>query len=177
MKFWIVLLLMSFTAVTQAQQVINNGNTYEVVGKTILKDGADITETLSAAEQKEIRDVLKDKLKADKLAEKLKKDAEKVADKLEKERKKTEKNIEKERKRIEKDLKKAEKEKKKAEKALKNRLKAQDKLRKAEGKLIKAEEKYKSLKFKGKLSPNDEAKWLKDIRSLEEKVSKAKRKM
>ena len=81
MKFWIVLLFVSFTAVTQAQQVINNGTTYEVVGKSIMKDGVDITQTLSAAEQKEIKDVLNAKLKADKLADSLKKDAEKAAEK------------------------------------------------------------------------------------------------
>lgn len=81
---------------------------------------------------------------------------------------------EKERKKAQKAQKKAEKEQKKA---LKQKEKAQSDYNKAVKDLEQAQSKFERLKNKGKLSPNDEAKWLEKIQKLNGKIEKAEKKL
>lgn len=156
MKFLILLVLfLGGTLNTQAQEVDYNGTIYKVRGETILKDGADVTTTLSAEQQTGVFETLS-KQKA-----------------LEAERKIAEKAI----KKAESDQKKAEKKQKKAEKELKAREKAQSKFEDAGDDYNDAIKKYEKFKKKGKLSPNDEVKWLEKIEDLKEDIDKAKRKL
>jgi membrane carboxypeptidase/penicillin-binding protein len=152
MKLWILLLFLGFGFAANAQQVISNGVAYEVKGKAIFKDGVDVTETLSVEQQKEIKSTLDKKLKEASKAEKAIKKAEKEA-------------------------KKAEKAQKRAEKDLKLKQKAQDRFERASKNLSKNQEKYEKLKRKGKLSPNDEIKWLKKLEDYKEDLDKAKKKL
>ena len=66
---------------------------------------------------------------------------------------------------------------KKAEKELKKKEKLQKNYKKAQDNLKKAQKKYEKIKKKGKLSPEDEGKWLEKIEKLTEKVDKAKGKL
>lgn len=116
--------------------------------------------------KKEEEKVLKDAERAKKEEEKALKKKEDVAKKLEKENKKAIKA-----------QKKAEKAQKKAEKAIKKKEKLQKNFEKAESSLEKGQKKYEKLKGKGKLSPEDEKKWLEKLEKLSEKVTKAKRKL
>ncbi len=155
MKYYITLLLLTFSLTSFAQEVKQGEKTYEVKKEKIFLNGEDVTETLST-EEKEV--IFKE---AAIISEKLKKaeKAQKAAEKLEKEKKK------------------AEKAQKKAEKALKKKEKLQKNYKKAQDNLKKAQKKYEKLKKKGKLSPVDEGKWLDKIEKLTEKVDKAKRKL
>ena len=155
MKFWVILLFLGFGFCANAQEIKVNGTTYEVKGKIILKDGVDVTNTLTIEQQNEIRSSLEKKLKVEKEAKK----AEKAQNKAEKAQKK------------------AEKEQKRAEKALKKKEKAQDRYERAGEKYKDAQKKYERLKSKGKLSPQDEAKWLEKLEDLKEDIEKAKKKM
>lgn len=80
-------------------------------------------------------------------------------------------------KKAEKARKKKEKAQKKAEKNLKKKQKAQDKYTKATKKLDQNESKYKRLKEQGKLSPNDEEKWLKKLDRFKKDVEKRRKKL
>ena len=69
------------------------------------------------------------------------------------------------------------KDSKKSEKELNQKEKAQSNYEKAIKNYSQAQSKYEKLKEKGKLSPKDEAKWLKKQESLNEKLEKAEKKM
>lgn len=73
--------------------------------------------------------------------------------------------------------KKTEKKIKKEEKELKAKENAQESYDAALVKVEKETAKYERLKRKGKLSPNDEVKWLDKIAKLKEKAAKKKRKL
>lgn len=77
----------------------------------------------------------------------------------------------------EKALKKAQKAQKKAEKELKAKQRAQDNFEKATKKLEQNQTKYEKLKNKGKLSPNDEEKWLKSLNKYKKEVESAQKKL
>ncbi len=178
MKFLVVIVLIfAMTLSAQAQEVDYNGTTYKVKGKSISQNGADVTGSLSVNEQIGIREALRQQKAIDEQQQK----AEKA---LIAERKRADKALDEERKRAERvvkkaenDLKTAEKKQKKAEKELKARDKAQSNYKKAGDKYNDAINKYEKLKRKGKLSPNDEAKWLEKIDRLNEDIDKAKRKL
>ncbi|WP_445736422.1 hypothetical protein [Mariniflexile sp.] len=154
MKLLAVLLLFLGIAISaQAQEVDFNGTIYKVKRKTILQNGEDVTSKLSEAEQTSIREALSRK------------------EALEAEHRKAEKAV----KDAEKEQKRAEKKQKKAEKELKAREKAQSKFEDANKDYTKATAKYEKLKKRGKLSPNDEAKWLEKIQDLKEDIDKTKR--
>ncbi len=159
MKIILTLVFLALSFAVNAQEVISNGTAYEVKGKAIYKNGVDITETLTAEEQKEIKTALEAKLKAAKEAEKAQKQAEKELKKAEKARKE------------------AEKAQKKAEKELKQKQKAQASYDKAAKNHEKAVDTYEKRKNRGDLSPNDEAKWLKKIQKLSESREKASKKL
>ncbi|MFV0540811.1 MAG: hypothetical protein ACK5MZ_06185 [Aestuariibaculum sp.] len=148
MKFWIVALFMGFAFLSQAQQIEVQGETFHVKGKTFLKNGEDVTESLSLEKKTEIRNAL-DK---------------------QKEVKKVQEQTEKAREQAEKAQKKAEKTKMQAEKAEANYNKAQNKH-------SSTVSKYEKLKNKGKLSPVDEEKWLKKIDKLDKNVQKTRKKL
>ena len=162
MKTIMILILMVFSYTVTAQEVQKDGKTYEVKKDKIFLEGEDVTETLSIADKTFI---LK---QAATITEKLK-----MQEKAEKELEKAEKQQEK----AEKAQKKAEREQKRAEKELKKRKKAQDRFDRANDKLDSALKKYDRLKRKGKLSPQDEAKWLDKIENLREDVAKAKKRL
>lgn len=155
MKFWMLLLCLTFGYFASAQEVSVNGVNYFVKGEKILKDGIDVSASLTLEEKENITAVL------------LEKEIEL------REAKKAEKNLSK----AEKSQKKAEKKQKKAEKALKQKEKAQAKYQKSERKYEDALNKYERLNKKGKLSPVDEKKWLEKIEKLKEAKEKAKKKM
>jgi len=162
MKYIIILLAFTFSISINAQEVVKDGKTYEVKKEKIFLDGKEVTETLSIEDKTEIMK------QASRISEKMK-----LQEKAEKEAKK----LEKETKKAEKAQKKAEKEQKRAEKALKKKEKAQSKFEKAGKKYKAAQKKYEKLKKKGKLSPQDEVKWLEKLEKLKENLDKAKRKL
>jgi len=87
-----------------------------------------------------------------------------------KEKRKEDKKEAKELKKEEKKIQKEEKEQKKKENDLDNYDDSVDKLEKAQAK-------FERLKRKGKLSPNDEVKWLDKIAKLKEKMNSKKKKL
>jgi outer membrane biosynthesis protein TonB len=172
-----LLFAMSFT---YAQEVTYNNETYKVDGKYILKNGEDVTESLSEEAFKEIIATAETIQQNEReLAE----EAEKMQAELKaeiKEEEKAQKEAEKRKKaqeKAEKEVKKAEKKQKKAEKALKKKEKVQKRFEKANDKLESAQKKYDKLKRKGKLSPDDEAKWLKKLEGLQRDIVKTKKKL
>lgn len=155
MKIWVLTLVVLFGFLSHAQEVVLKGITYKVKGDVILKDGTDVTNTLSLEEQQEIKTTLQKN--NDILAE---------TKKREKDLKKAEKN-----------QKAAEKKQKKSENELKKKEKLHSNFEKSEKKYNDAINKYEKLKKKGKLSPEDEAKWLKKIEDLKKDHHKAKSKI
>ena len=152
---YLIILFVGMTVLGNAQNVIAGGVAYEVKGKAIFKDGVNITETLTKEQKEDILTTFQKK-----------EDILKETEKAEKELRKAEKS-----------QRKAVKEMKKAEKELKTRERAQSKFEDANDDYNDAVKKYEKLKKKGKLSPNDEAKWLKKIEDLKEDIKKAKRKI
>ncbi len=183
MKFWIIVLFLTVGFFGKAQEVEHKGVKYEVKGDVILKDGKDVTSTLSKEHQIEIKTIFENTKLATKEAQaatleaaaiaKEEIEAKKTAEKLAKERKEAEKAM----KEAEKAQKRAEKEQKKAERALQNKQDAQDNFEKATKRLSKNQAKYDKLKRKGKLSPNDEKDWMKKLENYREDVSDAKEKL
>ncbi len=155
MKYWMLLLFLTFGYFMNAQDVLVDGVNYVVKGEKILRDGIDVSDSLTPEQKQNITTVFLEKEASLRDAEKL----------------------EKALKRAEKSQKKAEKKQKKAEKELKRKENAQSKYEKSEKKYIEALNKYEKLKKKGKLSPVDEKKWLEKIEKLKETQVKAKRKL
>lgn len=155
MKIIAIVLFFAICFTAKAQEVNYKGTAYKIKGKTILREGSDVTTTLSSEDQTGVWEAFN------------KQNA------LNKEREISEKAI----KKAEKDQKQAEKKQKKAEKELKGKQKAQSKFEKSGKAYNKAMSKYESLKKKGKLSADDEAKWLKKIDNLKENLDKAKKKL
>ena len=155
MKFLITLLFICFGLLLSAQEVNVTGTTYSVKKEKIFKGDVDVTETLSVEERKQIRAAFNNKMSRIKETEDTQKQLEKA----------------------EKDQKKAEKRQKKAEKALKKRKRAQSNFDKSAKKHQGAIKKYEKLKKRGKLSPEDEAKWLEKIEKFEKFHNKAKKKL
>ena len=144
-----LLLICILFAVSAFSQKISYANKeYKIKGEKIFLDGKDVSDSFSAEEKVAIFE----KLKAQK--EKIKRE------------KKEEKKLKKREKKVE----KAEKEQKKQESALGDYDDAVDKLETAQAK-------FERLKRKGKLSPNEEVKWLDKIAKLKEKVSTKKKKL
>nr|WP_321232539.1 hypothetical protein [uncultured Psychroserpens sp.] len=169
MKYIIIIFLMAFSFTMNAQQVEKDGKTYEVKKEKIFLDGKEITETLSLEEKALILKeaaTISGKMKIKEKAEKEAKKAQKASEKLEKDNK-----------RAEKAQKRAERDAKKAEKALKKKQKAQNRYEKANKRLKVAQKKYDKLKKKGKLSPNDELKWIDKLEGMREDIAKAKKRM
>ena len=138
-----------------AQKISHEGKEYKIKVDKIFMNGVDVTNDVSSFDQ----NFLKTKLK-------LKISDEKKAKKLEKERKKA---IQKQ--------KKAEKKQRKAEKELKQKQNAQDNFESAQKKYEQAQRKYEKLKKKGKLSPEDELKWLDKIDRLRENIDKKEKRL
>jgi len=162
MKYSIFIFIFMFSIALNAQDIEKAGKTYEVKNERIFLDGKDVTETLSLEDKTAILKQASIALEKNKLKESALKETEK---------------LEKEKKKAEKAQKKAEKAQKKAEKALKQQLKAQKRLDKATKKLESSQKKYEKLKRKGKLSPQDETKWLDRIEGYKEDIVKAKKKI
>lgn len=152
---WITALIVVLGLSVSAQEVTWNGATYSVKGDVVLKDGIDVTNTLSLEERLEVKKALNKKAQAIDAAN----EKEKALKKAEKKQKA------------------AEKKQKKAEKALKQKEKAHSNYEKLTEKYESAQQKYEKLKKKGKLSPQDEQKWLSKIEKLKEQTAKAKRKL
>lgn len=152
MRIWMIVFFLGLGITVNAQDVIKDGKAYEVKGKAIFHDGVDITADLLSDEKADILKSHKDLVKEAKQAEK-------------------------ERKKLEKAAKEAEKAQKKAAKELKQKQKALDKFNKATKKLEDNQHKYDKLKIRGKLSPNDEAKWLKKLADYKKNVDVARRKI
>lgn len=152
MKIWMIIFFLGLGITAHSQEVIKDGKVYEVKGKAIFHEGEDITADLLSDEKAEIFKTHKNLVKETKAAEKAQK-------------------------KLEKAQKKAEKAKKKAEKELKKKEKALTKYNKAVQKLEQNQNKYQNQKNRGRLSPNDEAKWLKKLESYKKSVEKARRKI
>ncbi|PWH83610.1 hypothetical protein DIS18_03390 [Algibacter marinivivus] len=162
MRILLVVLFMSLGFLLNAQDVSFNGVTYEIKKDRIFKDSVDVTDVLSVDEKAEIRAAFDKKMTQIAASEETKKRIEKA---------------EKEQEKAEKDQKRAEKKQKKAEKALKKKEKAQSNFDKSTKKHKDAIKKYEKLKKKGKLSPQDEEKWLEKINKYKEASAKAKKKL
>lgn len=144
MKFWMIVLVVTFGYFANAQKVELKGENYEVKGKTFLKNGEDVTNTLTLEKKNEI----------------------KAAVEKNKELEAAAKKREEEKKAVEKQQKATEKAHKEADKAASN-------YEKAKSNHNSAIKKYEKLKGQGKLSPVDEDKWLKKIDKLEKTQKKA----
>lgn len=149
-----------------AQSILHKGQKYEVQNEIILINGEDVTQTLSKQERKAIY------IKYNREAESLKKRVNQNIQ-LDKAKKKEEKKL----KKSEKQQKKAEKKQKKAEKEVKLKEKAKKNFEKAERIYEKSQKKFNKLKSKGKLSTEDETKWLKKLEKQKEQIAKAKKKL
>lgn len=169
MKIWIVVLFLGLGLFTQAQGVEYDGLKYEVKGDLIFKDGKDVTQTLSLETKNQIKTALDNRLRSEKVADEIRekqKDAEKSLKKAERAQKKAEK-----------DQKKAEKAQKRVEKELKAQQKTQNNFQKASRRLEQNQTKYEKLKRKGKLSPNDDERWLNKLEKYRENLEDAKKKL
>jgi len=155
LKLFLTTIFLLAITISFAQKVDYNGTTYSVKGNAIFMGKSDITSTLSPEEQANIKNRLSEQI----LAEKKLKEAEKA-----------QKRAEKKQKAAEKKQKKAENEIKKKEKAKKNYSDAQDRYEKE----LKRHEK---LRNKGKLSPEDEAKWQRKLEGLQNNIEKSRKKM
>lgn len=162
MKIWIVVLFLGMGLFAQAQEVEHEGLKYEVKGDLIFKDGKDVTHTLSLETKNQIKTTLRNRLNSEKLADELRS---------------KQKDAEKSLKKAERAQKKAEKAQKRAEKELKEKQRAQDKFQKASKKLQQNQAKYEKLKRKGKLSPDDELKWLGKLEKYRDNLEDAKKKL
>ncbi|MFV9549837.1 hypothetical protein [Algibacter sp. PT7-4] len=162
MRYLVIMLFLGFGFLVNAQEVSFNGVSYEIKKERIFKTGIDVTDTLSEEEKTEIRAAFDKKMMQIKEAEATKARIEKA---------------EKEQLKAEKEQKKAEKKQKKAEKALKKRQKAKSNYEKSTKKHKDAISKYEKLKKKGKLSPQDEEKWLEKIEKYKTAIAKAKKKL
>ncbi|WP_152572179.1 hypothetical protein [Jejuia pallidilutea] len=161
-RFVLFIMLVLAGSFISAQEIKINDDVYEEKKGLIIKNGVDVTNILSDAEKSKILAAFeKKKLEIAK--------TNKAKEKLEK--------AEKQQKRAEKQQKKAEQKQKKAEKILKQKEKAQANHDKAIIKHENAIEKYEKLKNKGKLSPEDERKWLEKIEKLNTNISKTKKKL
>lgn len=167
--FVVVVLFLGFGNSVQAQEIIYGGVTYKVKGNTILRDKENVTNTLSLEDQIGIMQAVEHQ----KVLKKEQEIAEKVLKDAEREQKAAEKKI----KDAEKAQRAAEKKQKAAENELKQKQKAQSRFEDAGDDYKDAVKKYERLRDKGKLSPNDEEKWLKKINDLKEDIDKAKRKL
>lgn len=85
MRIWILIFFLSLGITTHAQHVISDGVAYEVKGKSIFKEGIDITQTLDKSKKDAIFKTHKNKVRADKRAEKARKKQEKAQRKAAKE--------------------------------------------------------------------------------------------
>ena len=155
MRFLMLLLFLTFGCIGNAQEVLVDGVSYMVKGDKILKDGIDVSASLTLEENQTITTVLLEKESKLREAEK------------------TLKNL----KKAEKSQKSAENKQKKAEKALKKREKTNTKFEKSEKKYNDALKKYERLNNKGKLTPVDEKEWLEKIEKLKVARNKAKKKL
>lgn len=171
MRIWMIVFFLGLGVTTYAQEVIKDGKVYQVKGKTILHEGEDVTSTLLLEERTDILNSHKELVREAKEIERAQKLAEKEARAAEK----AQKQAEKAQKKAEKELKKQQKAQKRAEKELKKREKALDRYNKANRKLEQNQNRYEVLKKQGKLSPVNEAKWIKKLDGLSGKVEKARR--
>jgi chromosome segregation ATPase len=162
MKYIVVVLFLGLGFLSNAQVIERDGKKYVVKKDKILLDGNDVTSTFSIEEQAQL------KAEFSKLSEEIK---------LKKKEEERIKKAEKEQKKAEKDKKRAESKQKKAEKALRQKEKIQSNYEKAAKNYEQAQSKYERLKKRGKLAPEDEAKWLEKIKKLNERVEKAEKKL
>ena len=154
-KLFIAIVCLFMVTILNAQQIEHNGKEYRVKGEKIFLNGVEVTADLSADEQLVIKNKLKNKIATDKKI----KSAQKAQNKAENKQKK------------------AEKKQKQAEKELKKREKTQKNYENAQQRYSDAQNKYEKLKNRGKLSPVDEAKWLKKLENLKENLDKNEKRM
>ena len=168
-------------------QNMDSNEAFVVKKNKIYQGDTDVTETLTKEKRESIFASYKAEMKlqeekeqAEEEKTKQEKEFKKTQDEKDKEIKKAQKEKdkrEKELKKNEKEVKKAEKKQKQAEKALKKKEKAQAGFEKAKSKLDSSQKKYERLKEKGKLSPQEEAKWLKKLEGLNNDIKKAEKKL
>lgn len=144
----LLLICILFAVSAFSQKITYANKEYKIKGEKIYFDGKDVSDSFSAEEKVAIFKKLK------------------VQKQKNKKQKKEAKKVKKQKNKVE----KAEKEQKKQENVL-------DDYDDAVENLETAQAKYERLKRKGKLSPNDEVKWLDKIAKLKEKVSKKKKKL
>ena len=154
-KIFIAIVSLFMVTLLSAQQIEHEGKEYRVMGEKIFLNGVEVTADLSADEQLVIKNKLKSKIATDKKI----------------------KSAEKAQKRAENKQKKAEKKQKQAEKDLKKREKIQQNYKNAQQKYSDAQNKYEKLKNRDKLSPVDEAKWLKKLETLKESLDKNEKRL
>ena len=162
MRFLMIVLFFCFGFLVNAQNVNFDGIVYEVKNDRVLKAGVDVTDSLSVEAKQKITTAFDKKVIKIKAAEETKARIEKA---------------EKEQEKAEKEQKRAEKKQKTAEKALKKKQKAQSNYEKSTKKHSNAIKKFEKLKKKGKLSPQDEVKWLEKIEKYKTTAAKAKKKL
>ncbi len=162
LKYYTTLICLIVVGFAYSQEVVYKGATYTVKKGLIYAEGNDVTSTLSLEDQTQIKSVYRSN----------------VAElKKQEEAEKRLKNQEKGRKKAEKKQKEAEKKLKKIEKQLQRKEKAEKAVLRAQSNLEDAQNKYEKLSKRGKLSPNDEAKWLEKIKKLGDRVNSAKNKL
>lgn len=141
-----------FSCGSSERVISNEGKVYEVKGNTFYNNDVDVTDKLSSIEKQRIQSSLEKRLKAEKeAAEK----QEEIKESL-------------------KELRQREKGLKEKQKELKDKIEkreeARDNFFDVRNNLNDVKEDYQQLKDKGGLSLNDEAKWEKRLKKLEQKL-------
>lgn len=144
-----------FTSLLSAQQIEFKGKKYQVKGDIILLDGVDVTNSFTTAQQITLQNKLKNKIILEKKIKKAEKAEKKAVSKQ----------------------KKAEKKQKHAEKDLNKRVKIQKNYEISKKKYKQSQKKYKKLKNRGKLSLEDESKWLNKIEKSKERMNKNEKRL
>lgn len=144
----IAVVIFLFFAYSQAQNVTYNGKEYTVKNDKIYFEDKDITATLTVDQITNIKNRLNENLTVEKRI-----------------------NL------AEKKQKQAEKKQKQAERELKRMRNEESALASYQKKYQKELKQHEKLKKKGKLTPVDEEKWQKKLKTLEEKIEKSKKRL
>jgi hypothetical protein len=91
MRIWIFIFFMSLGIIANAQHVVSEGVAYEVKGKSIFKEGIDITHSLDKTQKDRILKTHRTKIRSEKRAERARKKQEKARKKAAKDLKRKQK--------------------------------------------------------------------------------------
>lgn len=153
--------------------ITKDGTVYEVKGKNINHKGKDVTESLTKDEKDKIRELIKEREKAQNEAEEIQEQIDESHEELDEKMEELEKSqLEAEEKR-----KALQEQQRELEQKLNSKREAREKFLKAKKDLMSAKRKYNRKKKKENMSSRDENKWQKRFEEMEMDIAKAKMKL